>query len=72
MTRGRKPGYHQTEETKAKLSAARKGKPLSEEHKQALRGKRKPCTEEHKKKISEARKGCFFVYDEDGNKHWGH
>ena len=48
-----------SEETKRKLSEAKKGKPLPEEHKQklseALKGK--PFSEEAKRKMSEAKKG---------------
>lgn len=55
-------GKHLSEETKQKLSEAKKGIPKSEEHKQkissALKGKkRSPFTAEHKQKMSEAKKG---------------
>ena len=49
-------GKHLSEETKKKLSEARKGKPKSEEHKKKLSeaAKGKHPSEESKKKISEA------------------
>ena len=49
-------GKHLSEETKKKLSEARKGKPKSEEHKKKLSEahKGKHHSEESKKKISEA------------------
>lgn len=47
-------GYKLSEETKAKMSAARKGKPISEAHKQALRV---PKSEETKAKMSAAHTG---------------
>lgn len=54
-------GLQHSEETKKKISEARKGKKLSEETKkrisEAKRGKHHPNSEETKKKISEAMKG---------------
>ena len=52
-------GFIMTEETKQKLSEAKKGKTFSKEHKQKLSEakKGKTLSEEHKQKISEAKKG---------------
>ena len=52
-------GRKHTEDTKKKMSAAKKGTTLSEEHKKKLSeaNKGKTLSEEHKKKISEAKKG---------------
>ena len=52
-------GKHHSEETKKKMSEARKGRKLSEETKrklsEALKGRK--CSEETKRKMSEAKKG---------------
>ena len=48
-------GKHLSEETKAKISEANKGKVLSEETKAKMRGRK--LSEEHKRKLSEAKKG---------------
>lgn len=55
-------GVIPTEEVKRKISEALKGRQLSEEHKQNLKGKPSPkkgshLTEEHKQKISEVNRG---------------
>ena len=52
-------GFIMTEETKQKLSEAKKGKTFSKEHKQKLSEAKKGKTfsKEHKQKLSEAKKG---------------
>jgi len=54
-------GGRHSKESKEKMSEAKKGKPLSEEHKEALkkceRNTRKHLTSGHSKKISESNKG---------------
>ena len=70
MTRGRPKGYKITDETRAKISASRKGKPLSEEHKQALKGIKKPYTDEHRENMRQAKLGSKLVLGPDGKKHW--
>jgi len=53
-------GQHPTPETRAKLSASKKGRPLSLAHRKALsraQKKRPPCSEETRRKISAAKTG---------------
>ena len=58
LTDGGESGFKMSEESKQKLSEAKKGKKHSEETKQKMREAKKcGISEEHKQKMSEARKG---------------
>ena len=55
MPRGRKPGYHHSEETKQTMRLKKLGVPKSEEHRQHM---------------SEAKRGKKLIIGEDGKRHW--
>ncbi|MDR2660829.1 MAG: hypothetical protein LBC17_02135 [Lactobacillaceae bacterium] len=66
--KGRLPpitGKHHSEETRQKMSKLKKGKPLSEKNRMALKGiKKKPFSEEHRKKLSETTSNYWKIKKE--------
>ena len=63
------PNFHPSEETRAKLSRARKKENLSVEtlqrRSESLRGRK--FSDEHKKKIGDSNSKAIKMYDKDGN-----
>lgn len=63
-------GNHHSEESKRKMSEAKRGKTFSEEHKQKLSEshKGKTFSEEHKQKLGEAHKGKHYSVEHKHNR----